>query len=219
MQQRPSPAIQRLGRGASSVILDPVRRVSVVGNSGSGKSRLAQRLAETLGVPYIELDAIHHLADWEAIDPETFLARVAEITATQRWVIDGNYRTVVVDGPVWQRADTVVWLDLPRRTVMWQVTGRTLRRVIRSEPLWNGNRESLRNLWPFDPHKSIIVWSWTQHAKYQERFGSAMVSPALRHIEFVRLTSHAHADRWLSTLGKPTEAGEPGPLPSSQPDV
>ena len=82
MQQRPSPAIQRLGRGASSVILDPVRRVSVIGNSGSGKSRLAQRLAETLGVPYIELDAIHHLADWEAIDPETFLARVAEITAT-----------------------------------------------------------------------------------------------------------------------------------------
>ena len=61
-------------------------------------------------------------------------------------MIDGNYRTVVVDGPVWQRADTVVWLDLPRRIVMRQVVSRTFRRSILREELWNGNREPLRNL-------------------------------------------------------------------------
>ena len=92
-------------------------RVSVVGNSGSGKSRLARRVADALGVPYVELDAIHHLAGWEPIDGEEFMARVAEIAATDEWVIDGNYRSVVVEGPVWRHADTVVWLDLPRRTV------------------------------------------------------------------------------------------------------
>lgn len=177
-----------------------VERVSVVGNSGAGKSRLAERIAEILGAPYVELDAIHHLSGWEPIDPGEFLARVTAITATERWVIDGNYRRVVVEGPVWRRADTVVWLDLPRRTVMYQVTRRTVGRIIRRQRLWNGNREPLQNLWAWDPNKSIIRWSWTQHAKYQERYRRAIGSPTLGHIDFVRLTSHAEAERWLAML-------------------
>ena len=38
----------------------------------------------------------------------------------ERWVIDGNYTSQVKD-LVWARADTVVWLDLPRRTVMRRI--------------------------------------------------------------------------------------------------
>ena len=181
-----------------------MRRVSVVGNAGSGKSRLARRIAAAVDVPCVELDAIHHLPGWEPIDPDEFMARIGAIASTDGWVIDGNYRTVVIDGPVWQHADTVVWLDLPRRTVMRQVVTRTLRRVIRREELWNGNREPLRNLWAWDPYKSIIRWAWTQHEKYQDRFGSAMGSPAYAHIDFVRLKSHEEAERWLSGL-KPTD--------------
>lgn len=177
-----------------------MKRVSVVGNAGSGKSRLAQRLAVALDVPYVELDAIHHLPNWEPIDPGEFLATVSTIAATDAWVIDGNYRTVVVDGPVWQRADTVVWLDLPRRAVMRQVVARTLRRLVLREELWNGNREPMRNVLSWDPYKSIIRWAWTQHEKYQERFSAAMASPALAHINFVRLSSHEQAESWLATL-------------------
>lgn len=177
-----------------------VNRISVVGNSGSGKSRLAERIAHVLDVPYVELDAIHHLANWTPIDPDVFVARIEEITSADAWVIDGNYRTVVVDGPVWERADTVVWLDLPRRTVMLQVTRRTVTRIVGRKKLWNGNREPLRNLWSWDPNTSVIRWAWTQHAKYQRRYCSAMESPALDHIEFVRLTSHASAQQWLEEL-------------------
>jgi adenylate kinase family enzyme len=180
-----------------------VERISVIGNSGSGKTRLAKRIADILGTTYVELDAIHHLAGWEPIDPELFTAEVDFIAKGATWVIDGNYRAVVMDGPVWQRADTVVWLDLPRRTVMRQVIGRTVRRTLRKEELWNGNRESLRNLYAWDPYKSIIRWAWTQHSKHEERFSSAMASPAFSHITFVRLTSHHESERWLSGL-RPT---------------
>jgi len=178
-----------------------VQRVSVVGNSGSGKSRLAVRIAGILAVPHVELDAIHHLQGWEPIEPDEFLRQVTAAAATDEWVIDGNYRAVVVEGPVWRCADTVVWLDLPRRTVMRQITARTLRRMVRREELWNGNREPLRNLWSWDPHTSILRWAWTQHAKYHERYRSAMASPALAHVDFVRLGSHDEAERWLRTLG------------------
>jgi adenylate kinase family enzyme len=174
--------------------------VSVVGNAGSGKTLLARRLAEILGVPHIELDAIHHLPGWEPIDPDVFVTEVDTLTSAGGWVIDGNYRTVVVDGPVWRRADTVVWIDPPRRVVMYQVIARTLRRVVWREELWNGNREPLTNLYAWDPYKSIIRWSWTQHSKYQRRFFSAMSSPAYSHLRFVRLRSRADMDHWLNNL-------------------
>lgn len=178
-----------------------MRRVSVVGNSGSGKTRLARRLAAQLGVPHVELDAIHHRPGWEPIDPAAFLSEVEAIAETDGWVVDGNYGPVVVNGPVWQRADTVVWLDLPRATVMRQVTARTLRRLLRREELWNGNRERLRNLFAWDPNESVIRWAWTEHDRYRATFRSAMSSPALGHIRFVRLTSHDEAERWLTGLG------------------
>jgi adenylate kinase family enzyme len=170
----------------------------VVGNSGSGKTLFARRLAQALGVPHIELDAIHHLPAWEPIDPDLFLSEVETLTTAEGWVIDGNYRTVVVDGPVWRRADTVVWIDLPRRVVMYQVIARTLRRIVRREELWNGNREPLSNLYAWDPYKSIIRWSWTQHSKCQQRFSSAMSAPVYGHLRFVRLRSHAEMDRCLN---------------------
>ena len=177
-----------------------MERVSVVGNSGAGKTGLGRRIAAALDVPFVELDAVHHLPDWEPIDPDAFLATVSRIAAGDAWVIDGNYRAVVVDGPVWRRADTVVWLDLPRWAVVRQVTMRTVRRLVHREKLWNGNRERLRNVWSWDPYKSIICWSWTQHASYQERYTAAMTSTALGHVTFVRLTSHRAADAWLLDL-------------------
>jgi adenylate kinase family enzyme len=172
----------------------------VVGNSGSGKSALARRIADALGVPYVELDAIHHLPNWEPINPGEFLARVDEATRGEGWVVDGNYRPVVVDGPVWQRADTVVWLDVPRRTVMAQVSWRTLRRVVTREKLWNGNREPWTNVLSWDPQKSIVAWAWASHHEYVDLYAAAMRSPAFAHLDFVRLTSHAEAQQWLESL-------------------
>jgi adenylate kinase family enzyme len=198
-------------------MMNPVRRVSIVGNAGSGKTHLAGRLAAILEVPHVELDSIHHLPGWEPISPDTFTAEVDAITSTDGWVIDGNYRAVVVDGPVWQRADTVVWLDLSRRTVMRRVTARTLRRMIRREELWNGNREPIRNLYAWDPHRSIVRWAWTQHAKYQDRFSSAMSLPELSHVTFVRLRAHSEVERWLHDLSR-TGKGRSARAPRSPED-
>lgn len=177
-----------------------MQRVSVVGNAGSGKTRLAGRIADALAVPLVELDAIHHLPGWEPIDPERFREIVGRLTCAEGWVIDGNYRTVVSDGPVWARADTVVWLDLPRRTVMRQIIGRSLWRVLTRRDLWNRNRERFGNLLAWDPEKSVIRWAWTQHAKYLRRFESAMASPEFTNLRFVRLRSHREAEAFLAQL-------------------
>jgi adenylate kinase family enzyme len=179
-----------------------VRRVSVVGCSGSGKSTVGRRLALELGVPYIELDSIYHQPDWVPLPREEYRRRVTEVAAADGWVIDGNYSSSVQD-LVWARADTVVWLDLPRRTVMRQVVWRTLRRVAFRAELWNGNRERWTNLLTWVPEDSVISWSWHHWPVYRARYGAAAASPPHPGLTFVRLRSHRAIRRFLADEGRP----------------
>jgi adenylate kinase family enzyme len=168
----------------------------VVGNSGSGKSTLGAALASRLAVPYVELDSIFHQPGWVELPLDEFRARVEAVAAGDAWVIDGNY-TAVRD-LVWARADTVVWIDLPRPLVMRRIIGRTVRRAVLRQELWNGNREPASNWLTLDPQRSIIMWSWTQHAEYRVRYGGAMADPALAHLQFIRLGSPAAVRTFLS---------------------
>jgi adenylate kinase family enzyme len=55
-----------------------VRRISVVGTSGPGKSTAGRQLAQNLGVPYLELDSIYHQPGWVPLGPDEFRRRVTE---------------------------------------------------------------------------------------------------------------------------------------------
>ena len=174
-----------------------MRRVSVVGVSGSGKSTLARELAARLGVPYAELDAIFHQPRWTPLPEEQFRRRVRAIASGQSWVIDGNYSAV--RPLVWERADTVIWLDPPRRTVMRRVTWRTIRRVVTRAELWNGNRERWRDLFTWDEQESIILWSWHHYPIYRQRYAAAARDPRYGHITFTRITTTAGVRQLLDS--------------------
>jgi adenylate kinase family enzyme len=173
-----------------------VRRVSVVGTSGSGKSTLARRLALILDVPCLELDSVYHQPGWVPLPAEDFREAVAARIAEDGWVMDGNYGAV--RQLIWARADTVIWLDLPKRVVMRQIIWRTLRRAAGHEELWNGNRERWRNFFSLDPQQSVIAWAWHKHGEYRERYGLAAKDPANVDLTFIRLTSRRDAARFLT---------------------
>jgi adenylate kinase family enzyme len=128
-------------------------RIAVIGPSGSGKTRLAGRLASALGVAHVEIDALHHGRDWESCPPDVLRERVAEATAGDEWVSDGTYHQMFGE-LVLERADTIAWLDLPARLVIWRLVRRTYVRKRNRTEVWHGNlegpwRESLRFLiWP-----------------------------------------------------------------------
>jgi adenylate kinase family enzyme len=121
-----------------------MRRVAVIATaSGCGKTTFGRTLAETLGVQFVELDAIHWQAGWTELDAAEFRRRLEPVVERDSWVVDGSYRSKLGD-LVLERADTIVWLDLPRRVWLPRLVLRTVRRTVTREPLWNGNRESVR---------------------------------------------------------------------------
>jgi adenylate kinase family enzyme len=122
-----------------------VHRIWVVGTSGSGKTTVARDLSVRLGIPHVELDELFWLPNWQQPDRTEFAATVVAALAGEQWVADGNYGSI--GHTVLARADTVVWLDLPFRVVVWRTTRRAIRRLLTREPMWSaGNRESLRKL-------------------------------------------------------------------------
>ncbi len=166
-----------------------VRRINVIGSSGSGKTTLARTLAERLSLPHVELDSLFHQPNWVPTETELFRSQVTDATATEHWVIDGNY-TVARD-ILWSRADTVIFLDLPRWQVMRQLIPRSVRRVVTRERLWNGNRERWTNLTTLDPEHNPVVWSWKRHALQRVRYEAAVNDPAWDHLKFIRLRTRA----------------------------
>jgi adenylate kinase family enzyme len=177
-----------------------MRRISVVGCSGSGKTTTARAIADRLGLRYLELDSIYHQPGWVPLSDHEFRRQVTEYVRAKHWVVDGNYQGQGVADIVWPLADTVVWLDPPRRTIMQRVIRRTLKRVITREELFNGNREPWSNLWNPRPEKNIIMWSWTRFHLYRERYEQALNDGTWDHLDVHRLRSNADVGEFLARL-------------------
>ena len=83
-----------------------MRRIMVVGASGSGKSTVARAIGERLDLPVIHLDAEFWRPGWIESDHDDFCRRVAMLATGDRWVIDGQYS--VTWAPRAARADAIV---------------------------------------------------------------------------------------------------------------
>ncbi len=170
----------------------PIRpaRVLVAGTSGSGKTTLAVRVGQHLDLPHTEIDALFHGPSWTP--RPSFLADVDAFTRQEHWVTEWQYsdvRDLLAD-----RANLLLWLDLPRAQVMRQVIQRTLRRRIRRQVLWNGNVEqSLSTVLHDRDH--IVRWAWRTHALSAQRV--AALQERRPDLPVIRLTSHHQSDEWL----------------------
>jgi adenylate kinase family enzyme len=153
---------------------------------------LSAEVARRLGVPHIELDALHHGPDWSAPDAVEFrdLVRQAMDAAPNGWVIDGNYDGMLGD-LVTDAADTIVWLDFPLWVIYPRLLRRTFYRVRHRVELWNGNRETWRN--SFLSRDSVLLAMIRSHRRHRRewpvRFGQ---DPRL-----VVFRSDAEVRRWL----------------------
>jgi adenylate kinase family enzyme len=174
-----------------------VKRVAIVSSaSGNGKTTTGRTLAERLGVPFVELDALHHGPNWAEPTAEEFRARVQPIVESDAWVIDGTYRNKLGD-LVLERAEVVVWLDLPVYVWLPRLLRRTARRIVRREELWNGNRERLREA--LHPRNSVVVYALRG---YRAR---RLVFPReLARFPMVRLRTTAEVERFLNDASRET---------------
>ena len=88
-----------------------MKKIIVIGCSGSGKTTFAEKLRDKIGIELFYLDAIWHRPDRTHISREEYDARLSEILALDSWIIDGNYSRTIETRMA--ACDTVFLFDLP----------------------------------------------------------------------------------------------------------
>jgi adenylate kinase family enzyme len=172
-----------------------VKRVAIVSSaSGSGATTLGREVAARLEVPFLELDALNHGPGWVEATPNELRERVAPTLAEPAWVIDGGYWGKLGDLVV-ERADAVVWLDLPRRVWLPRLVRRTISRIASRQELWNGNRESFRQA--FLSRDSLVLYALRNAGRRRRTYPER-----LARFPVVRLRTPGEVERWLAEVAR-----------------
>lgn len=179
-------------------------RIAVVGTTGTGKTTLAQTLAQRFHLPFVELDALYWGPNWAPASMEDFRAQVKQEVLKNAWVLDGNYSRA--RDLIWPRTQTMIWLDYSLPLVICRLTTRTFRRIFTREELWNGNRETVKGA--FFQRDSLFLWAIRTHRPHRRQFETALQRPEYAHLTVIRHHSPREASLWLANLDTPSFISE-----------
>jgi adenylate kinase family enzyme len=174
-------------------------RINVIGTTGSGKTTFAKKLAETLSIPFIELDALFWEPNWQMPEDGELFNRLESALEGSHWVLDGNYtRTLPIK---WERVNTVIWLDFSFLRTFYQSISRAISRLFSKQELWpgTGNRETLIKLFS---KESIVLWMVRTHGRNRKKITGFMNSPEYTQINFIQIRSPKHASDFLDRVAK-----------------
>ena len=166
-----------------------MRRVAVFGNAGGGKSTLSRQLADIIGLPLYVLDLIqfpdgkYRSAEKNGgkLSSEQYLQLHAELIKKEQWIIDG-YGSVATAWERFERADTLVYVDLPLPSHYWGVTKRFLKGLIRNPPGWPENSPVLAST--LDSYRIIGLCHKKLTPKYRSLVNQSASSKRVYRLRF-----------------------------------
>jgi adenylate kinase family enzyme len=177
-----------------------VRRIAVVGATGSGKSRLANELARRYRLPHVELDALYWGPNWTGCTDEEMLQRAEEATRGDAWVVDGNYSKI--RDLTWPRVEAVIWLDYPLALTLWQLWKRTWKRVLTKEVLWGTNKE---RFWPqFFSKDSLFLYALQTYRRRKRTYAALLSSKEYASLKVYHFKSPRETETWLGLVRSKT---------------
>lgn len=134
-----------------------MQRILILGSGGAGKSTLANQIQQITALPIIHLDEHYWNANWQPTATPIWEEKVKVLTQQEAWIMDGNYGGTLELRL--QRADAVVFLEMPRLLCIQRVLFRTIRHYKKTRPSLHPNCperfswEFIRYLWNY-PNKN-----------------------------------------------------------------
>ncbi|WP_123040528.1 DNA topology modulation protein [Cohnella candidum] len=126
-------------------------RILVIGSAGSGKSTLSREIGHATGLPVVHLDRHYWKPHWTPMPNVEWDVFVEQVSLQEQWIMDGNYsRTLELRA---KRADTIIFLDMPRYLCMYRILKRRWQYRGRTRPDLNEDCPEKLD-WPF------LVWVW-----------------------------------------------------------
>ena len=88
-----------------------MKKILIIGISGTGKSHLAHRLSEQTGIPTTHCDDIAWKSGWIAEDPAIVSRKLQKVLDKNTWIIEGYIAPLASERV--NQADLIIYLDFP----------------------------------------------------------------------------------------------------------
>lgn len=166
-----------------------MKKIIVIGSGGAGKSTFSRRLGEVTGIPVIHLDQLYWRPNWEKTPAPEWEATVAELVNGETWIMDGNFggtREIRM-----RAADTIIFLDIPRRVCLYRVIKRAITYHGNNRPDMAAGCNERIDL-------EFLLWVWNYPRRGRKRLMAE--TQKFSDKEIVILSSSAEIDLFLERV-------------------
>ncbi|WP_047982858.1 DNA topology modulation protein [Ornithinibacillus californiensis] len=109
-----------------------MKKITILGNPGAGKSTLAKQLGEKLHIPVYHMDSFYWKPNWQPSNEDEFLQNHDEILKLDSWIIDGNYGATLPKRL--ENADTIIFLNYSTLRCLYGITKRRIQYRNKTRP-------------------------------------------------------------------------------------
>jgi adenylate kinase family enzyme len=113
------------------------KKISIIGNTASGKSSLSVQLSKILGIPDFHLDKILWKPGWKRVSEEEFTKEHNKIIDLDSWIIEGVAYFSTMAKRL-ESADLIIYFDLDPEICKKRALKRMQEEKIRPNPFTNG---------------------------------------------------------------------------------
>ena len=126
-------------------------KIMIIGSGGCGKTTLAKALGSVTNLSVIHLDKHFWNSGWVATPREEWRKKQQALFASDSWIADGNYTGTLALRL--ERADTILFLNLPRGLRIYRVIKRWLQNI-------GKNRDDMPEGCPEKIDFTFLLWIW-----------------------------------------------------------
>ncbi len=129
-----------------------MNKILILGNGGSGKTTLAEKISLLTKAPILHLDKIYWKNGWKKPESSLFEGRLNQVLDQQQWIIEGTPMLGLEHRLAY--ADFIIFLDIHRLTCLFRVFKRWSLRLF--------NLNTKKDSCPFGARLSpkALLWIW-----------------------------------------------------------
>ena len=147
--------------------IEQIKRITIVGGPGTGKTTLAEKLSKIFNLPVIHIDAINYNPNWTKIEKEKRDKLILEKIKNERWISDGNYSSTLKERM--EKSDLIIWLDYSGLDIIKGVLSRRIKNINKEKQEIPGCKERIS--WEF--FKYAVTYRRKERNKIVEKIKNA----------------------------------------------
>lgn len=148
-------------------MITTMQRIAIIGPGSSGKSTLAITLGKTLDLPIYHLDEYYWQPNHVRPDEASWRTTHRNLIDKEAWIIEGGYSKLIPERL--ERADTILYLNMSRRTYVAQYFKRLMKYRKQTRPgMANDNPEKFSASYL----KMILKFGPDAHLPFVEKYSN-----------------------------------------------